>query len=52
MIITEYELGYNRENIVQKANEGNVTAQEDLAHGYLSDNNALVKSIDWRLGRL
>ena len=50
MIITEYELGYNRENIVQKANEGNVTAQKDLAGGYLSDNNALIKNVDWDKG--
>ena len=50
MLITEYDLGYNSENIVIKANEGNVTAQEDLARGYLSDNNTLVKSVDWDRG--
>ena len=47
MIITELDLGYNRDNIFDVAQNGNVSAQEAIATQYLYDGVLFDDSPDW-----
>jgi hypothetical protein len=50
MVITEFDLGYNKGNIIEVACNGNLDAQETVAFQYLSNKSFFDDTPDWDIG--
>jgi hypothetical protein len=47
MVIAEFDLGYNKDNIIEVACNGNLDAQEEMVSQYLYDGKFFDDSPDW-----